>query len=137
MTTNIHEIYDPPRLWNLLRETWAEHTVLPTNSAARKAFPVAEGFDNYFPAATVAVAGWSKMANNKHNPGQPLNHARGKSADHADCQRRHQLDALDPKRDRLEELTCKAWRALAELQEFAETLGAPAAPAATFPEIQK
>jgi len=39
-----------------------------------------------------------------------------------------------PSDDRLEELTCKAWRALAELQEYAESLGAPAAPAATFPE---
>lgn len=95
------------------------------------------GCDRYFPAALVAVAGLSYSSNAKHNPGQPLQHARGKSPDHADCQRRHALDADDPKRDRLEELTCKAWRALAELQEFAETLGAPAAPAATFPEIQK
>jgi hypothetical protein len=129
--------YDPPHLWNLLRATWSRGTVLPDNSAERKEFPIARGFDDYFAAAIVAVAGWSLMANHKHAPGKPLTHSRGVSGDHPDCQRRHQLDALDPKRDRLEELTCKAWRAMAELQEYAETLGAPPAPAARFPEVAK
>jgi hypothetical protein len=126
----------PRSLWQLLRDTWKGGSVLPKSSADRKLFPVWSGHDAYFPAAVVAVAGWSKAANEKHNPGQPLQHARGKSADHQDCQRRHALDSADPTCDKLEELTCKAWRAYAELQEYAETLGAPPAPAATFPETK-
>jgi hypothetical protein len=121
-----------PSLWDTLRATWAAGSTLPKDSAQRKLFPVDSGHNAYFPAAIVAVAGWSRAANEKHNPGQPLQHARGKSPDHRDCQARHAIDSADPSCDRLEELTCKAWRAYAELQEYAESLGAPPAPAATF-----
>lgn len=122
-----------PNLWDTLRAAWAAGSTLPKDSAQRKLFPVDSGHNAYFPAAIVAVAGWSRAANEKHNPGQPLQHARGKSPDHRDCQARHAIDSADPTCDKLEELTCKAWRAYAELQEYAESLGAPPAPAATFP----
>lgn len=119
--------------WDTLREAWASGHTLPTDSAQRKLIPVATGAVDYIPAALVAMAAWSRVANDKHNPGEPMYHARGKSVDHDDCQLRHKIDAGDPGRDRLEELTCKFWRAGIELQEYAESLGAPLAPAAVPP----
>lgn len=113
---------------DLLRTAFAAGRTLPLESAARKEFPVAEGCLRYFPAALVAISGWSKVSNDKHNPGEPMHHARGKSMGHADCQLRHAIDAAEPGADKLEELTAKAWRACAELQEYCESLGAPLAP---------
>lgn len=37
----------------------------------------------------------SKEGNDKHNPGEPLHHARGKSMDHGDCLLRHLMDLQD------------------------------------------
>lgn len=45
------------------------------------------------PRALAAVAQVSWHGNEKHNPGEPLHHARGKSADHADCIARHLFEA--------------------------------------------
>lgn len=102
---------------------------LPDDSDARKEIPLAEGCLFYFPAALVAVAKVSKAGNDKHNPGQPMHHARGKSTDHADCQLRHMVDARESTgAERTGHLASKAWRALAELQEHCESLGAPRAP---------
>lgn len=94
---------------------------LPTDSAARKGIPMAEGLLYYFPAALAAVASVSKAGNDKHNPGQPMHHARGKSMDHADCIIRHLADAgtIDPE-DGLRHTAKVAWRALALLQEELE-----------------
>lgn len=94
---------------------------LPTDSAARKGIPMAEGLLYYFPAALAAVAMVSKAGNDKHNPGQPMHHARGKSMDHADCIIRHLADAgtIDPE-DGLRHTAKVAWRALALLQEELE-----------------
>lgn len=112
---------------------------LPTDARARKALPLASGLLDYFPAALAAVAALSKAGNEKHNPGQPLHHARGKSTDHADCIIRHLIDrgTVDPE-DNIRHAVKVAWRALALLQEELEqTEGAPlprgarAAPAAT------
>src|ERR1700678_4109038 len=58
-------------------------------SAERKTFPVTTGFLDYFPDAVAAGAEVSFLGNQKHNPGEPLHHARGKSSDHADCIGRH------------------------------------------------
>lgn len=100
---------------------------LPTNSAARKNVPLARGVLDYFPAALAAVAELSKSGNDKHNPGEDLHWARGKSTDHADCIARHLVDrgTIDPE-DGKRHSTKTAWRALALLQEeLEEQEGAP------------
>ncbi len=68
-------------------------TALPTDSKARKGVPLFSGLDRYFPDALAEVARLSKLGNDKHNPNQPLHWSREKSSDHADCIRRHLLDA--------------------------------------------
>jgi hypothetical protein len=103
-------------------------SALPTDSAARKAVPLCRGVLDYFPAALAAVAQLSKKGNDKHNPGQELHHARGKSTDHADCILRHLVDRgeIDPETG-LSFTTHVAWRALALLEEELEAAGAPLA----------
>lgn len=99
---------------------------LPTDAAARKAAPMAEGVLWYFPAALAEVARVSKAGNDQHNPGQPMHHARGKSTDHADCILRHLADAGLKDSDGLRHTAKVAWRALALLQEELERQeGAP------------
>lgn len=76
----------------------AKQLVLPTDAARRKAIPIVRGCLDYFPAALAAVAELSRVGNDKHNPGQPMHHARSKSSDHADCIVRHLIDrgTIDP-----------------------------------------
>jgi hypothetical protein len=93
---------------------------LPTDAAARKSAPIAEGVLWYFPNALAAVAAVSKAGNDQHNPGQPMHHARGKSMDHADCILRHLIDAGTLDTDGLRHTAKVAWRALALLQEEIE-----------------
>ena len=64
-------------------------TTLTTDSQERKGVPLARGVLDYFPAALAEVARLSKAGNDKHNPGEEMHHARGKSTDHADCILRH------------------------------------------------
>jgi hypothetical protein len=68
---------------------------LPTDSAERKDIPLYSGVIKYAPAALAGMARISKQGNDKHNPGQPLHHARGKSNDHPDCIVRHAVDVAD------------------------------------------
>lgn len=114
---------------------------LPTDSAARKRVPMYAGVLAYFPASLAGVARVSWDGNCKHNPGEPLHHARGKSMDHADCIVRHLLDLHDllAALDRgaavdeaaiLSEASAMCWRALALSQELHERFGAPMAPGA-------
>lgn len=100
--------------------------VLPTGSQARKDIPIARGVLDYFPAALAAVAELSRLGNEKHNPGEDLHWARGKSMDHADCIIRHLVDrgTVDAE-DGISHSTKIAWRALALLQEELEAAGAP------------
>ncbi len=100
--------------------------VLPTDSKERKNIPLARGLLDYFPAALAAVAAVSQAGNDKHNPGEDLHHARGKSMDHADCIMRHLVDrgTIDPD-DGLRHSAKMVWRALALLQEELEAAGAP------------
>ena len=86
------------------------------DAAARKAAPVATGLLGYFPDACIAVAQLSKVANDQHNPGQPMHWAREKSTDHADCLVRHQIDAGTIDTDGQRHSAKVAWRALAQLQ---------------------
>ncbi len=118
---------------------------LPTDSNERKGIPLYSGCYSYFPAALAGVAMHSKINNEKHNPGEPLHHSRGKSSDHADCIARHSMDLADmlarkvvwTKEERdaiLSESRALSWRSLAWAQEIEEMFGAPLAPAARLPE---
>jgi hypothetical protein len=69
----------------------------------------------------------SRVGNDKHNPGQPLHWARGKSSDHADCIMRHLAERGTIDTDGLSHSVKVAWRALALLQEELEAKGAPKA----------
>lgn len=126
----------------------APDMTLPTDSAERKEYPLHAGLLAYFPAALAGVARHSKLGNDKHNPGEPLHHARGKSMDHEDCILRHLVDLSDllARRERmvfthrgeremaeqiLTEANALAWRALALAQRLHEQIGgAPLAPGA-------
>lgn len=124
---------------------------LPTDSDERKETPLTSGCLAYFPAALAGVARVSKAGNDKHNKGEPLHHARGKSMDHADCIVRHLMDVQDliavydrhvqlaPLNEALlpsilAEASQLCWRALALSQELHERFGAPLAPGARLPE---
>lgn len=89
-------------------------------SAERKKYPMATGLLDYFPDALPYVAHVSYLGNEKHNPGQPLHHSRGKSADHADCVARHMVERGEVDPDGIEHLGEAAWRALMDLQEHLE-----------------
>lgn len=113
---------------------------LPTDSEERKNVPLSSGCFKYFPAALAGVAKVSKAGNDKHNPGQPLHHARSKSTDHSDCILRHLMDLEDLVAAKskgaqvtealLLEASQLAWRALAYSQQLHEKAGAPLAPGA-------
>lgn len=134
-----------PTIWQQLITSWQTvpgHT-LPVSSGLRKDLPLDAGCLQYAPAALVCFAAVSKIGNDKHNLGEALHHARGKSMDHADCVLRHQLDMHDAAPTRrndpaaeLEEAACRFWRAGVELQEICERLGAPLAPAARLSTTQ-
>ena len=90
------------------------------SSAERKLYPIAEGVMDYFPDALAMVANISYRGNQKHNPGEPLHHSRGKSMDHADCIMRHlqERGCVDP--EGVLHSAQLAWRALALCQEELE-----------------
>jgi hypothetical protein len=116
------------------------------------------GLLRYFPAALAGVARHSKAGNDKHNPGEEMHHARGKSSDHADCIVRHLVDLADleaylARADKrvtpskfyaervaavLAEADALVWRACALSQELYEThVGAPLAPGARLADQPK
>lgn len=90
-------------------------------SAERKAEPIYSGCMLYFPDALAAVARVSVAGNNKHNPGQPLHWARGKSTDQMDANVRHILTPteIDPETQE-PEINSALWRLLAEVQLLEE-----------------
>lgn len=102
----------------------AKHGALPSGSEDRKGIPIASGVLDYFPAALAAVAAVSRAGNDKHNPGQPMHWARGKSMDQADCIARHLIDrgGIDPETGQRHSAQL-AWRALALLQLELEEAG--------------
>lgn len=93
--------------------------VLETSSEERKKYPMARGLLDYFPDALAEVAKVSYLGNEKHNPGEEMRHARGKSMDHADCIVRHLVGRGGFDGD-IRESAALAWRALALLQEELE-----------------
>ncbi len=101
--------------------------LLECSSAERKAYPITSGLIDYFPDACAAVAQVSYQGNQKHNPGEPMHHARGKSMDHADCIGRHLVERGGFDGD-IRHSAALAWRAMALLQEELERefgLGCP------------
>ena len=106
---------------------------LPTDGLSRKAFPMARGLLDYFPAALAAVAEVSRVGNEQHNPGEEIHWARGKSSDHADCIVRHLVERGERDTDGQRHTAKVAWRALALLQEELEAAGAPPGRASRFP----
>ena len=113
-------------------------TTLPLGSSERKGIPLYSGLLKYFPAALAAAAAVSKVGNDKHNPGQPMHHARGKSGDHADCLMRHLVDLEEDfgmgrgvDEAGMPQVGYIVWRALALAQEWLEANhSAPLAPGA-------
>lgn len=101
--------------------------LIEADSATRKRYPMAAGLLDYFPDALAEVAGVSWAGNEKHNPGEPMHHARGKSMDHADCIVRHLVErggfdviVIEGVEHRVRHSAALAWRALALLQEELE-----------------
>ena len=93
---------------------------VPTDTAARKAIPVASGCLDYFPNALLAVAELSRIGNEQHNPGAPLHWDRTKSQDEADALLRHLIDRGKVDTDGVRHSAKVAWRALALLQKEIE-----------------
>jgi hypothetical protein len=100
---------------------------LPTDSEERKRRPMTTGLLDYFPQALAEVAYVSWVGGQKHCPGEPLHHARGKSMDHEDCLLRHLADRggfdlvpIDGIDHKIRHSAAMAWRALALLQEELE-----------------
>lgn len=107
---------------------------LPTNSTARKRIPMCSGLLDYFPAALAEVAKVSFVANEQHNPGEPMRWAREKSRDQSDCIMRHLVERGATDTDGLRHSAKLAWRALALLQEELEAAGAQPGRASRWPE---
>lgn len=101
-------------------------TSLPEDSDERNSYPMAEGLLYYFPNALAEVSRWSQIGNDKHNPGEAMHWARGKSTDHANKIIRHLVDAGKKDADGNRHSVGLAWRALALLQvELENELGLP------------
>jgi hypothetical protein len=110
---------------------------LPEDDAVRCDYPMFDGLLAYFPAALAYVSKVSKVGNEKHNPGEPMHHARGKSTDHENKIVRHLIDAHTKDRDGIWHAGYVAWRALALLQELLEREeGAPLPRNARLPEAK-
>lgn len=93
---------------------------LPTDSTARKEYPVSSGVLDYFPDAIVALAHVSFLANEQHNAGQPMHWARAKSTNEEDTLLRHYMQRGTNDTDGLSHTAKMAWRALAILQKEKE-----------------
>lgn len=93
---------------------------LPEDDTARGRAPMMDGLLSYFPNALAYVAEVSKIGSEKHNVGQPMHWARGKSMDHGNKILRHQVDAGLKDAGGTRHSGYVAWRALAQLQEELE-----------------
>lgn len=104
-------------------------------SDERKQYPMCAGLLDYFPDALAEASHVSWLGNEKHNPGEPLHWARGKSMDHADCIVRHLsqrggFDVIEVNgvKHYVRHSAALLWRAAALLQEELEAekkLGSP------------
>lgn len=98
---------------------------LPTDAKARKEIPVYSGCVAYFPDALAAIAQLSFLANEQHNPGEPMHWSKGKSTDHLDCSLRHMIDDIHTPNGHDAEgvlhIVKNGWRALAQIQTLADS----------------
>lgn len=96
-------------------------TMLPTDSKERKDAPIVSGVVDYFPLALAAIARLSRKGNDKHNPGEPMHHARGKGGSDVDCIANHLIDrgTVDEENGELHDVAL-AWRAMSNLQKAEE-----------------
>jgi len=120
--TRTRALEEAPAAAQPANSEWPPRGVLTSDASSehRKEVPMCEGLIDYFPDACAYVAYVSFRGNQKHNPGEPLHWARGKSMDHADCILRHLKDRgkFDP--EGIRHTGELAWRALALLQEELE-----------------
>lgn len=84
-----------------------------------KQYPMYEGLLKYFPNALREISHLSLVANEQHNPGEPLHWAKEKSPDHKDALLRHLTEVakgnlIDD--DGISHSTKVAWRALSNLE---------------------
>lgn len=96
--------------------------LLPTDSDDRKIIPIYSGFFAYFHDAIAWQAKLSQIGNDKHNPGEPLHWARGKSADEADALMRHLMEVGTIDTDGIPHSVKVAWRGNALCQKDLERL---------------
>jgi len=105
-------------------------------SAMRKMMPIGTLITEYFPDAFLGMAAVAYVGNQKHNPGEHMHWARGKSMDQFDCVVRHSIDAKRAGADgwdtyylkdgsiyQVRHKAAAAWRAAAEAQLDAESAG--------------
>jgi hypothetical protein len=93
---------------------------LPKDAQERKDTPIVRGVLDYFPDAIAEVARVSRVANEQHNPGEPMHWAKEKSTDEADALVRHLLERGGFDTDGLRHSAKVAWRGLALLQREIE-----------------
>lgn len=99
------------------------------NSDERKDIPIYSGFVCYFPDAMAAVAHLSQVANEKHNPGEPLHWSKDKSNDHMDCLMRHATEHQKyDGSDGFLHAVKVAWRGMANLQVLLDSGTQPRLP---------
>lgn len=90
----------------------------------RKERPVYSGVIKYFPRALMEVAYCSFIANEQHNPGEPMYWAKEKSPQEMDSLIRHAIDdilGVKEDSDGILHLAKVAWRALANLERELES----------------
>lgn len=104
-------VYPPPKKKSLLDGMTSEQ---------RKEYPLTTGCLDYFRDALLYVSHVSFKGNQKHNPGEEIHWARGKSTDEPDAMARHLVNRDDLDGDLLEAGEM-AWRACAYLQKLLET----------------
>lgn len=82
----------------------------------RSDYPVFSGLLMYFPHACAYVAKVSKIANEQHNPGEPMHWAKEKSIGGGDQIVRHAMEAGTRDKDGTRHSGKAAWRAMEKLE---------------------
>lgn len=93
---------------------------MTTDAEERKGIPIASGFLDYFPDAIVEVARLSRIGNDQHNPGKPLQWDRSKSGDESDAMMRHFMERGTIDSDGVPHSVKVLWRAAAFAQKELE-----------------